>query len=62
MIRGIYTSASGMILNQKLMDITANNVANVSTTGFKRDVAQVESSETCLSIGYTTKFLRLTMQ
>lgn len=43
MIRGIYTSASGMILNQKLMDITANNVANVSTTGFKRDVAQVES-------------------
>ncbi|ADQ45125.1 fagellar hook-basal body protein [Caldicellulosiruptor kronotskyensis 2002] len=43
MIRGIYTSASGMILNQKLMDLTANNVANVSTTGFKRDVAQIES-------------------
>lgn len=43
MIRGIYTSASGMILNQKLMDLTANNIANVSTTGFKRDVAQVES-------------------
>lgn len=43
MLRGIYTSASGMILNQKLMDITANNVANSSTTGFKRDVAQVES-------------------
>ncbi|WAM31885.1 flagellar basal-body rod protein FlgF [Caldicellulosiruptor naganoensis] len=43
MIRGIYTSASGMILNQKLMDLTANNIANVSTTGFKRDIAQVES-------------------
>ncbi|WAM34081.1 flagellar hook-basal body protein [Caldicellulosiruptor morganii] len=43
MIRGIYTSASGMILNQKLMDLTANNVANISTTGYKRDIAQVES-------------------
>lgn len=62
MIRGIYTSASGMILNQKLMDITANNVANVSTTGFKRMLRRLKVSETCLSIGYTTKFLRLTMQ
>lgn len=43
MIRGIYTSASGMVLNQKLMDLTANNIANVDTTGYKKDIAQVES-------------------
>ncbi|MEZ0537260.1 flagellar hook-basal body protein [Caldicellulosiruptoraceae bacterium PP1] len=43
MIRGIYTSASGMILNQKVMDITANNMANVDTTGYKKDIAQIES-------------------
>jgi len=50
MLRGIYTSASGMLLNQKLMDMTANNIANVDTTGYKKDVAQVESFKKMLVI------------
>lgn len=37
MIRGIYTSASGMLADQKRLDVIANNLANASTTGFKRD-------------------------
>lgn len=37
MIKGIYTSASGMIPRIKQQEITANNIANVSTPGFKRD-------------------------
>ncbi|MCL2199687.1 MAG: flagellar hook-basal body protein [Defluviitaleaceae bacterium] len=37
MIRGIYTSALGMITNMQRMDVTTNNIANVNTTGYKRD-------------------------
>src|SRR5579862_5330180 len=37
MNRGIYTAASGMNAAQRLLDVTANNLANVSTNGFKSD-------------------------
>ena len=37
MIRGIYTGASGMISQQAKMDVTANNLANVDKTAFKKD-------------------------
>ena len=37
MIRGIYSSALGMITNMQRMDITTENMANVNTNGFKRD-------------------------
>jgi len=37
MIKGIYTSASGMQYLQLKQEIIANNLANVSTTGFKKE-------------------------
>jgi flagellar basal-body rod protein FlgF len=37
MNRGIYTAAAGMRTSQRWLDMTANNLANVSTSGFKRD-------------------------
>ncbi len=37
MIRGLYTGASGMIAQMDRMDALANNIANVDTTGYKRD-------------------------
>ncbi len=37
MIRGIYTSASGMLIETIRQDQIANNLANVDTTGFKQD-------------------------
>lgn len=37
MVKGIYTSASGMMAEQSRLDIIANNLANVDKTGFKRD-------------------------
>ncbi|MFZ5644579.1 MAG: flagellar basal-body rod protein FlgF [Bacillota bacterium] len=43
MIRGIYTAASGMGVLQARMDSTSNNLANVSTTGYKQDKVQVSS-------------------
>jgi len=37
MIKGIFTSASGMIPHVRRQEIVANNMANASTTGFKKD-------------------------
>lgn len=37
MIKGIYTSASGMIPRVEKQEIIANNVANAGATGFKKD-------------------------
>lgn len=37
MIKGIYTAASAMVANQKKLNITSNNLANVNNTGFKKD-------------------------
>ncbi len=39
MIRGLYTGASGMAAQQVRLDTLANNLANVDTDGYKRDVA-----------------------
>ena len=36
MIRALRTAASGMIAQQMNVDVIANNLANVNTTGFKR--------------------------
>ena len=37
MIRGLYTSAMGMISQMQRMDVVSNNIANVDTVSFKRD-------------------------
>jgi flagellar basal-body rod protein FlgF len=39
LIRGWYTGASGMRAQQWRLDAVANNLANVDTDGFKRDIA-----------------------
>ena len=37
MNRGTYTAATGMIAQQRRLDVLANNLANVNTRGFKGD-------------------------
>ena len=37
MVRGLYTSALGMMTHMQRMDIITNNMANVNTTAYKRD-------------------------
>lgn len=39
MIRGLYTSASGMNAEMTRQDVVANNLANAGTVGFKKDKA-----------------------
>jgi flagellar basal-body rod protein FlgG len=36
MMRALFTSASGMVAQQLHVDVTANNLANVNTNGFRR--------------------------
>ncbi|MEI8379270.1 MAG: flagellar basal-body rod protein FlgG [Planctomycetota bacterium] len=42
MMKSLYTAATGMIANQTVVDTTANNLANVDTTGFKRSEVQFQ--------------------
>ncbi len=37
MIRGLYTSATGMLAELARQDVVANNLANVDSVGYKRD-------------------------
>ena len=42
MIKSLNTAATGMLAQQSNMDVIANNIANVSTTGFKKGRAEFE--------------------
>src|SRR5579885_2862024 len=42
MIRALYTAATGMQAQQLSIDVIANNLANVNTTGFKKSRADFE--------------------
>lgn len=43
MIRGLYTSGLGMSTQMKRLDVISNNLANVNTSGYKKDDAIVSS-------------------
>lgn len=45
MIRGLYTASAGMQVEQIRQDMIANNLANVNTTGFRRDIAILEARD-----------------
>ncbi len=40
-LRGIYTAASGMLVESMRMDVASNNLANIDTAGFQRQAAHV---------------------
>lgn len=43
MNQGLYTAASGLLAQQALYDTTAQNLANVSTNGYRRQIPAVAS-------------------
>lgn len=62
MVRGLYTAYTGMVNEQKRLDIIANNVANASTIGYKKDSVTNQAFNDMLtlkirdgSVGYETK-------
>lgn len=42
MLRGLWTAAAGMAAQQMNVDVVANNLANVNTTGFKKSRADFQ--------------------
>ncbi len=48
MKRGLYTASTGMTTQMQRMDVISNNLANVNTTGFKRDDASIRSFDDVL--------------
>lgn len=43
MVRGLYTAAMGMNVQAKRLELVSNDLANASTTGYKKDTAVVSS-------------------
>lgn len=43
MIRGLHTATSGMMAQWESMNVVSNNIANVNTAGYKKDVAVFKS-------------------
>jgi flagellar basal-body rod protein FlgG len=42
MMRALHTAATGMLAEQTAVDVTAHNLANVNTTGFRRERAEFQ--------------------
>ena len=43
MIKGLYTAGAGMMLQMARQDVVANNLANVNTSGYKKQVAVAQA-------------------
>jgi flagellar basal-body rod protein FlgG len=50
MVKGLYTAYTGMVNEQKRLDVISNNMANASTTGYKREGMVNQSFDQQLAI------------
>lgn len=50
MVRGLYTAWTGMLNEQKRLDVIANNIANASTTGYKQEGVTSQSFDDMLGV------------
>lgn len=55
MNRGLYIGATSLITNQRRMEVLANNLSNINTTGFKKDISISESFPEKLMIKKTRR-------
>jgi flagellar hook protein FlgE len=51
MLRSLYSGISGLRAHQAMLDVTANNIANVNTTAFKSSSAQFQDTLSQLTQG-----------
>lgn len=49
MVKGLYTAFTGMVNEEKRLDVIANNLANASTVGYKREGATSQAFRDMLS-------------
>lgn len=50
MLRGLYTAWTGMVNEQNRMDVMTNNLANVSTVGYKKEGTTSQSFDDVLTV------------
>lgn len=50
MLRGLYTSWTGMVNEQKRLDVISNNMANSNTAGYKQESVSSQSFDKLLTI------------
>lgn len=50
MVRGLYTAYTGMVNQQKRLDTITNNLANASTTGYKREGATARAFDEYMGV------------
>ena len=50
MVKGLYTAYTGMINEQNRMDVLSNNMANVTTVGFKKEGSTSQSFDEVLDL------------
>ena len=50
MLRSLYTAYTGMVNEQRRMDIMTNNLANATTAGFKMESSSSQSFDRVLGI------------
>lgn len=50
MVRGLYTAWTGMVNEQKRLDVISNNMANADTTGFKKQGVTSQSFDDELAV------------
>lgn len=50
MLRGLYTAYTGMLNQQKRLEVTTNNLANSTTVGFKKEGSTSQSFDEYLAI------------
>ena len=43
MMRSLWTAASGMITQQTNVDVISNNLANINTTGYKKETVEFKT-------------------
>ena len=60
MVKGLYTAYTGMVEEMRRMDVMTNNLANASTTGYKREgtVNQAFDDELAIRIKDTSEVFR----
>jgi len=61
MLNGMDVSADGMSIYAVWQDIIANNLANVATTGFKRDVLSLEAFKNYLGVSLSEQSNQLSV-
>lgn len=58
MIKGLYTAYTGMVNEQKRLDVLTNNLANADTNGYKKEgtTSQTFADELAIKIKDTSSY------